>query len=183
MHSKESHKQNKKKQPLEWEKIFANEEIDKVLISQVYKQLTQLNTKKKIKQPNENMGRRSNRHFSRRFTDGQEIRILHIFYCLFFIELFYIVLLFWPYHGACEDFSFTISDPNPCVSCLNHWTTRAVHTLCNCYSYMSSFLPEFGPLVSQMVKNLPAMQETLVLSLGREDPLEKGMATHSSILA
>ena len=34
-----------------------------------------------------------------------------------------------------------------------------------------------------MVKNLPAMQETWVQSLGREDPLEKGMATHSSILA
>ena len=35
----------------------------------------------------------------------------------------------------------------------------------------------------QMVKNLPAMQETWVRSLGREDPLEKGMATHSSTLA
>ena len=34
-----------------------------------------------------------------------------------------------------------------------------------------------------MVKNLPAMQETLVLSLGQEDPLEEGMAIHSSILA
>ena len=34
-----------------------------------------------------------------------------------------------------------------------------------------------------MVKNLPAMQETRVQSLGWEDPLEKGMATHSSILA
>ena len=34
-----------------------------------------------------------------------------------------------------------------------------------------------------MVKNLPAMQETWVLSLGWEDLLEKGMATHSSILA
>ena len=34
-----------------------------------------------------------------------------------------------------------------------------------------------------MVKNPPAMQETQVQSLGREDPLEKGMATHSSILA
>ena len=34
-----------------------------------------------------------------------------------------------------------------------------------------------------MVKDLPAMQETRVRSLGREDPLEKGMATHSSILA
>ena len=34
-----------------------------------------------------------------------------------------------------------------------------------------------------MVKNLPAIQETHVQSLSREDPLEKGMATHSSILA
>ena len=34
-----------------------------------------------------------------------------------------------------------------------------------------------------MVKNVPAMWETSVQSLGREDPLEKGMATHSSILA
>ena len=35
----------------------------------------------------------------------------------------------------------------------------------------------------QMVKNLPVIQETWVRSLGREDPLEKGMATHSSVLA
>ena len=38
-------------------------------------------------------------------------------------------------------------------------------------------------LVIQTVKNPPAMQETWVPSLAREDPLEKGMATHSSILA
>ena len=37
--------------------------------------------------------------------------------------------------------------------------------------------------VAQMVKSLPAMQETQVRSLGQEDPLEKGMATHSSILS
>ena len=37
--------------------------------------------------------------------------------------------------------------------------------------------------MAQMVKNLPAMQETQVRSLGQEDPLERGMATHSSILA
>ena len=37
--------------------------------------------------------------------------------------------------------------------------------------------------VAQLVKNLTAMQETRVRSLGWEDPLEKGMATHSSILA
>ena len=37
--------------------------------------------------------------------------------------------------------------------------------------------------VAQLIKNLPAMQETWVQSLGWEDPLEKEMATHSSILA
>ena len=37
--------------------------------------------------------------------------------------------------------------------------------------------------MAQMVKNLPTMQETWVRSLGWEDPLEKGMATHPSILA
>ena len=37
--------------------------------------------------------------------------------------------------------------------------------------------------VAQMVKNLPAMQVTWVRSLGQEDPLEKSMATHSSVLA
>ena len=38
-------------------------------------------------------------------------------------------------------------------------------------------------VMPQLVKNLPPMQETQVLSLGWEDSLEKGMATHSSILA
>ena len=38
-------------------------------------------------------------------------------------------------------------------------------------------------LVAQMVKNLPTVQETWAQSLGGEDPLEKEMATHSSILA
>ena len=38
-------------------------------------------------------------------------------------------------------------------------------------------------LVPQMVKSLPEMQEIQVQSLGQEDPLEKGMATHSTILA
>ena len=41
----------------------------------------------------------------------------------------------------------------------------------------------WASLVAQLVKNLPAMQETWVQSLGWEDPLEKGKATHSSILA
>ena len=37
--------------------------------------------------------------------------------------------------------------------------------------------------MAQTVKNLPAMQETLIQFLGQEDPLEKGMATHSNTLA
>ena len=44
------------------------------------------------------------------------------------------------------------------------------------YKYMAS-------LIAQLVKNLPAMRDTCIWSLGWEDPLEKGMATHSSILA
>ena len=48
---------------------------------------------------------------------------------------------------------------------------------------LTPFKAEYLSLVAQMVKNLPAMQETWVRSLGWEDPLEEGMATHSSILA
>ena len=42
---------------------------------------------------------------------------------------------------------------------------------------------DFASLMAQMVKNLPAVQETWVRSLSWEDPLEEGMAVHSSILA
>ena len=41
---------------------------------------------------------------------------------------------------------------------------------------------QLASLVAQTVKNLPAMQKTQVRPLGQEDPLEKGMATHSSVL-
>ena len=57
--------------------------------------------------------------------------------------------------------------------CLNASTTL--------FDVNSSFIRDF--LVAQMVKNLPVMQETRVRSLPQEDPLEKGMAIHSSILA
>ena len=48
------------------------------------------------------------------------------------------------------------------------------------YIYLSIYI---YILVVQTTKNLPAMQETWVRSLGQEGPLEKGMAAHSSILA
>ena len=60
-----------KRQPSEWEKIFANESMDKGLISKIYKQLMQLNVKKS-RQPNPKMGRRPKKTFLQRHTDGQE---------------------------------------------------------------------------------------------------------------
>ena len=48
---------------------------------------------------------------------------------------------------------------------------------------MKSYCFFRASLVAQMVKSLPAVQEIWVQILGWEDPLEKGMATHSSILA
>ena len=59
--------------------------------------------------------------------------------------------------------------------------------LCGKFSATSHFatkhLHKEASLVAQMVKNLPAMQETQVQPLDQKDPLDKGMATHSSILA
>ena len=51
------------------------------------------------------------------------------------------------------------------------------------FIYLTSVLLTGLSLVAQSVKNLPAVQETWVQSLGWEDPLKKEMATHSSILA
>ena len=54
---------------------------------------------------------------------------------------------------------------------------------CVTYQNTANYLHIWASLVAQTIKNPPAMQETYVLSLGWEDPLEEGMATHSSILA
>ena len=51
-----------------------------------------------------------------------------------------------------------------------------------CWLRHTRIIRPMASLVVQTIKNLPAMQETQVQSLGREDPLEKGMETHSSIL-
>ena len=48
---------------------------------------------------------------------------------------------------------------------------------------MVELIPFWDSLVAKMVKSLPSMRETQVRSLDQEDPLEKEMATHSSILA
>ena len=56
------------------------------------------------------------------------------------------------------------------------YTHTHAHTHTHTHTHTAS-------LVAQTVKNLPAMQEAQVQSLGQKDPLEKGMASHSSILA
>ena len=58
----------------------------------------------------------------------------------------------------------------------------AVDGISSFFLMAESYPNESTPLVAQIVKNLPSVQETWVRSLGWEDPLEKGMATHSSIL-
>ena len=69
-----------------------------------------------------------------------------------------------------------------------YWTTEEVWALNPGFKFMaSSSALIYASIclfpVAQMVKNLPAMQETQVQSLGWEDPLEKGLEIHSSILA
>ena len=73
-----------------------------------------------------------------------------------------------------------------------HWTAvyRGIakfvgrqHSTCYKWDDGMRLFPGVSSLVTQMVKNLPSMKQTRVQSLGREDPLEMGMATHSSILA
>ena len=49
--------------------------------------------------------------------------------------------------------------------------------------FQDAFGCRWASLVAQTLKNLPAVQEIWVQALGQEDPLERGMATHSSILA
>ena len=70
-----------------------------------------------------------------------------------------------------------------CISCIagrffTIWATRE-----DLIFFFCGGGGEDASLVAQMVRNLPAMQETWVWSLGQEDPLEKGMATHTNILA
>ena len=69
----------------------------------------------------------------------------------------------------------------PCRKSDSQWQRTPRLLTSYCQSISKSSFP--ATLVPQTVKKLPAMQETQVWSLGREDPLEEGMATHSRILA
>ena len=74
--------------------------------------------------------------------------------------------------------------PFPSLWTANHETSWPLQLHASIYihhTYIQSI--NSASLVAQMVKNLPIMQETQVRSLGQKDPLEKGMATQSNILA
>ena len=62
-----------------------------------------------------------------------------------------------------------------------HFLLQDIYIYTHTHTYIHTYIQ--ASLVIQIVKNVPAMQETQVRSLGQEDPLEKGMAIHSSILA
>ena len=70
-------------------------------------------------------------------------------------------------------------------ACLIIWLEYSWFTILCCFrlqwSDLFSYSYTWASLVVQTVKNPPAMQKSWVWSLGREDPLEKGMATHSSM--
>ena len=84
---------------------------------------------------------------------------------------------------------FWIQESNLHLLCLLHWQVNSLPLASweaqynGMYIIKISFKTRRASLVAHTVKNLSAMQETLVWSLGREDPLEKGMTTHSSIPA
>ena len=85
---------------------------------------------------------------------------------------------------------FPTQGSNPHLLCLLHWQAGSLPLVPpgKPKVFMSTKLSCFigliwASLVAQTVKNPPAMQDTSVQSLGWEDPLEEGMATHSSILA
>ena len=72
----------------------------------------------------------------------------------------------------------SLTSDNNSSFCL--WRKKLLNIVTH-FTYDSAFCACM--LVAQMVKNVPAIQETRIWSLDQEDPLEKGMAMHSSILA
>ena len=87
----------------------------------------------------------------------------------------------------CTNISWRLSsvllDKYPEVEFLGHMVVLFFNFLNKCHTVLYSiYTISWASLVAQLVKNLPAMRETWVQSLGWEDPLEKGKTTHSSTL-
>ena len=131
---------------------------------------------------------------------------------IFISGIFHLIFLDWGWHGVTETadkggWRLYLSSwpharlrdtpwegPSRLLPCWEAW--GQIITLCSvCFSakwgswnlpscdFCMELTDKWASLVAQLVKNLPAMQETQVQLLGWEDPLEKEMATHSTILA
>ena len=79
----------------------------------------------------------------------------------------------FPESSAGKEFAWNAGDPGSIPGSGRSSGERTGHPLQDSWAF----------LVTQMVKNLPAVQEIKVQFLGQEEPLEKGMVTHSNILA
>ena len=77
----------------------------------------------------------------------------------------------------------SLSDNSEGMFCGGKGEARIYRSFCKKQNKTNKKIPQVAFLVDQTVKQLPARQETQVWSLDQEDPLEKEMATHSSILA
>ena len=101
---------------------------------------------------------------------------------LFFISVikgYYIFFFFFLLKGN----NLKIYDFLRCFAKFRLFCRNRDFSLCIVLSFLALFFSHWTSLVAQLVRNLPAMQETWVQTLGWDDPLEKGKATHSSILA
>ena len=89
--------------------------------------------------------------------------------------------LWWPFAGLCVSATCQYHPEPPLIALFSNdinYLSPTLHSL-----FITVYPARGGSLLAQTVRNLPAMQETQVQSLGREDPLEKEPATLSSILA
>ena len=90
----------------------------------------------------------------------------------------------WSLRLKCSQFQCLVRACFLFHGCLFLWQTHEEAPWGFCYKVINPIHGFINPiLVAQLVKNLPAMQETCITSLGWEDPLKKGKAAHSSILA
>ena len=141
------------------------------------------------------------------FSKNQLLFLL-IFATLFFVSISFICALIFMISFLLLTLGFPCSSFSNCFrrkirlfiwdfSCFLRWDWSAINfslrsalttshrfsVVACAFTFVSNYMYFYFPLVAQLVKNLPEMQNTWVWSLSQEDPLDQGMTTHFSILA